>query len=572
MNLTQLLENPTTRWYVNTVCWILSAAILINQSGCFQRYYKVEKDVNPTTEKINQLKYAPNYVILHQNDTAWNLTDIVINNDNKTLSGKLNTLPENRYSFRTTKPDKPNRYANSKNKKAKIAVKEYVLDEVHIYLTPDAPDITSGIIPIAVIPLGSIERLEIYDPDKGATTASYIVGTLGILIAVAGVVALIAAMSSCPFIYVNDGKKYQFAGEIYAGAIYECLERDDYMALPVDASTINKEYSLKIVNQLKEKQYTNLAELIYVTHNQNSAVMPDKNGKIFSITDPLLPSHAASEDNNVTELISQKGDSKFFTFDEVNENHSFNELFLSFDRPQNTNDAKLVLNAKNSLWGDYVFGEFTKLFGSYYSTWVKLQENGSTEEHLQWLKDQNLILKVYLQTKEGWKYIDYIPLVGPLAARDLIVPIKLPKDESEPIKIKLVTGYMLWELDYVALDVSDQAIVSSHKLNLSTAISEDGKDQRAALVSVDKNYLKQFEIGNETTLKFDVPEKDESLAHTFILHTHGYYEHIRDYDGLPDKDLLESFRNPDAFSDFSRLKMEEIESIVQQNEIFVSTK
>jgi hypothetical protein len=88
----------------------------------------------------------------------------------------------------------------------------------------------------------------------------------------------------------------------------------------------------------------------------------------------------------------------------------------------------------------------------------------------------------------------------------------------------------------------------------------------------DKNYLKQFEIGNETTLKFELPETDDDYAHTFILHTHGYYEHIRDYDGLPDKDRLESFRNPGAFSAFSRSKMEELESIVRQNEIFVSTK
>ena len=79
--------------------------------------------------------------------------------------------------------------------------------------------------------------------------------------------------------------------EMYGGAIYSSLERDDYMPLP-NLKDFNEEYQLKISNELQERQYTNLAELVVIQHPENSSVIIDKNGTIQTIISPFSPSKA----------------------------------------------------------------------------------------------------------------------------------------------------------------------------------------------------------------------------------------------------------------------------------------
>ncbi|MBK6786045.1 MAG: hypothetical protein IPG79_21600 [Saprospiraceae bacterium] len=75
--------------------------------------------------------------------------------------------------------------------------------------------------------------------------------------------------------YVYDGETYIFEGETFGGAIAQNLERDDYMPLP-DIRGNHGHYKIRISNELKEIQYTDLAELIVVDHPENSEVLLDK--------------------------------------------------------------------------------------------------------------------------------------------------------------------------------------------------------------------------------------------------------------------------------------------------------
>ena len=95
--------------------------------------------------------------------------------------------------YKTTDPDRPNRYKKNSN----INESE-VLEEVHIYTndlsTPDYPNVA--------IPIEAISKLEVYDKAKEATTASWVLGTLGYTAGAVAAVAIIVALtkSSCPFI------------------------------------------------------------------------------------------------------------------------------------------------------------------------------------------------------------------------------------------------------------------------------------------------------------------------------------------------------------------------------------
>ena len=106
-------------------------------------------------------------------------------------------------------------------------------------------------------------------------------------IAIVFLIAL-ATKESCPFIYSFDGEKYVFDGEPYGGAICPALERTDYCLLE-NLKPFNNQYLLQLTNEVDETQYTNEFKLWVVDHPKGIRIVPDINGKLFTISNPLVP-------------------------------------------------------------------------------------------------------------------------------------------------------------------------------------------------------------------------------------------------------------------------------------------
>ena len=93
--------------------------------------------------------------------------------------------------------------------------------------------------------------MDIYNVNQGRTAFSWIGGFLAVVFTPFLFTMLLAAVgASCPYIYINTGDEFEFAGEIYSGAVYAPLERNDYLTLPhlVEENGI---YKLKISNELQ---------------------------------------------------------------------------------------------------------------------------------------------------------------------------------------------------------------------------------------------------------------------------------------------------------------------------------
>ncbi len=101
------------------------------------------------------------FIILHLDDKAWQLKDIIVNEES--VTGSISELVGHE-RYKSVKPDNSNRYLKSKSHD-----ESYILSEVHIYVT-EYSEAENGRISI---PAGAIEKIEIYDKDKGATTASW---------------------------------------------------------------------------------------------------------------------------------------------------------------------------------------------------------------------------------------------------------------------------------------------------------------------------------------------------------------------------------------------------------------
>jgi len=211
----------------------------------------------------------------------------------------------------------------------------------------------------------------------------------------------------------------------------------------------------------------------------------------------------------------------------------------------------LYLTAKNSVWLDYIYGKFNEQFGSYYKTFQKNQQKVSADSIRKWSYGQNVPLSVFVKTNKDWQLVEKINTVGPMAMRDIVVPIRLDEVVGNKLQVKLETGFMFWEVDYVGIDFTENENLQMEHIMPLEAIDQNGNNVTKLLAEADQNYFAQPEIGDEVVVHFPVKESKNGLLQSFFLKNRGYYNYIRDYKGIPDFEYLKSFREDNAFTKFS---------------------
>jgi hypothetical protein len=362
---------------------------------------------------------------------------------------------------------------------------------------------------------------------------------------------ILATKSSCPFVYSKNGGEFVFKGELYPGVITPKLQRLDYLELQ-DAQPELNSYTVKVTNELREVQHTDLLQLWVVNHANNTRVALDSEGRPQTFLSLQAPKRLHNGSASIPKALLLAADEEFYSFkNDVASGTSTRELILEFDKPVNSGNAKLLLTAKNSLWLDYVFGKFNEQFGVYYGTFQEKQQQVSATESKKWANDQHIPLSVYLKTKKGWELVEQLATVGPMATRNLVVPLSLQNVLSERVAIKLECGFMFWELDYAGIDFSENSPFDLEKVKPESALDETLTDVTNLLEAADQNYLVQPEIGNEVTVTFEAPERKAGMRQSVFLVNQGYYNYLRSYDGIPNFKKLKTFREKHTFTRFS---------------------
>lgn len=519
------------------ISWVLIFSI-INLSYSCRYYYRVTTPKKTDINTINDLYAKNKQIFLHLEDNMWQLNDVRIEENN--VSGtilkhySLNKYPE-------TDPTKPNRYLKNTE-----FDESWVLNEVHIHIT-ELTDLGNYTVSF---PFEAVRSIQIYDKDNGATAGSWIFGALGVTAGVIGLLALIVALAkeSCPFIYLYDGEKYVFQGEIFSGAIYPTTERHDYMKLPVfnDKTGV---YNIKITNEVHEIQNTNLCELLVFDHPKGIEVFVDKYGIPQLISNPVKPSLATNLKGVDTRISITSKDNLSYFGSQTDKNELTDGLILEFPKPPNAKVAKVALRAKNTFILDYMMGQFHDLFGNKYHRWATLQKKVPAEKHNQWSLEQNIPLSLYIEQNGEWHFVDYYHIAGPMALKDDVLAIPIDEKIGNPLRIKLEWGANFWEVDYVAVDFSENISHKSYIIPLNSATTSNKKDIKNKLLRDDKKYYVQPNVGDEAILTFDLPTPTDSHR-SIILHSKGFYEILRDPVGKPNISYLKTFTEPGQFNRF----------------------
>ena len=520
------------------ISMLLSLAILNLSISC--SYYTVRNV--PTTKEnvskqIKEFNQSEKYVIIHSDSLYWHLSEVVINEDTQTLSGTVQPITSEHQYKKPRESKRVHRYKK---------IKQAPLNEVHFNLKSAT---NFELNQTANIPLENIESISVNDKNTGRAIANVLLGTVGTVFVALLLVA--ALKSSCPFVYIKNGKEFDFVGELYPGTITANMQKDDYLPLPhVEAE--KDTYTVKIANYLKEIQYTDYVQLVLFNHSTDVEVLLDSEGGFQTFKNIIAPRDVVVDDDLKHVEPALKKDNIFYAFNtSVNTEKSTRNLKLEFDKPKESQEAKLYLTAKNSVWLDYIFGKFNEQFGMYYNTFQKEQQEVSRDSIKGWTEGQNIPLSVYLKTNKGWKLVEKINTVGPMAMRDLVVPLELKGINKDKIQIKLETGFMFWEVDYVGMDFSKNIDLKPEYISPSKAVDQVGNNVTESLLNQDNNYLIQPNIGDEVTVSFSVEKPKPELVQSVFLKNRGYYNYIRDYKGIPDFEKLKSFRIDNTFTKYS---------------------
>jgi hypothetical protein len=530
---------------ISMLCSITVLLFII--AGC--SYYKAATTKYPSPGDLLSLTESNKIFVVHSSTGVYILSHAEINKDS--LRG---TILQDYYEFPVKRSYFPEENTSPRYRPNKGDAR--ILNEVHIYVSEGASPAANR----SVIACADIYRCDVYNHNSGKTTAVGILSFFGVvaspfILLILILFFLIITGASCPYVYVNTPEGFLFAGEIYSGAIYKPLERDDYLPLP-ELVAEKGLYRIKISNELKEIQNTNLAELVLVDHPANIAVLFDKYGQCQTSSGPLSPEKAVNFTGKDVLKAVKSRDTLYYAGEDPGKRIPLTDgVILTFSRPENAISAKLFVRLRNSLWLDNVYQNFHSMLGFYDKTWKEKQSNGDPEEMKKWSLSQKIPLLVYIETPQLWQYCDYFNMTGPAVFRDDVLTLDISNTGKGSLRIKLESGSFFWEIDYVAVDYSYNFPVRIFTVDPGKAITEEGKDVSKSLKADDSEYYVQPDLTNVADISYPVPEKIDSVR-TIFLHSKGYYVSTQDAGGFPRLRKLNKYRKPGQFLEYSRDLME----------------
>ncbi len=544
-------------------------------SGCFDHYYQTNTVHKVDANTLESLIKAHKYFVLHTDAGAYALTNIKVSNE--FLDGKLDSLARDHEDYLDPKRPERNKITDKDNTN--------LFYEVHIY--PAAADIN---ISTLHIPLKDISRMDVYSFDSKHTKRARVASIAGLTLATAGVVGLIVAAGQAnhsqttpapnggssgdaggyhcsPQVYVLDHQDSLQQGTLYSGAIYASLERTDYIPLSIP-NPGSDQLRMMIRGERNEELMFNNVRLLEIKHATDCRPLLDRHGKVLLYGQPVLPFQASIGDREkdvMHEILAR--DSRYYSFTNDGHGDHASDIVLDFRKPKGISSGKLLIRAKNSPWAYYLFQQYKSLYGEYYNTLVRKKDSADVDKVLQCELDQYLPLLVAVKKNGEWKYLDYFPTPGNSGPRDLIMELDLSgQEDADHVEVRLQTTYFFWDLDYVAMDFSQNEEFVSRNVNASK-ISITGTGMNAKEVSFNSETHLSVSDKQMLNLEFQLGHRENANQEfSYFLVGRGYYHDDTRFPGKPNFAEIGKFSGKGAFDQYSREKLEVLVNAFKENE------
>jgi hypothetical protein len=140
--------------------------ILTMLTGC-RFYYKVQTSNNITSGEFKTYQSDKKYFILHTADTAWHLSNIIL--DDNSFSGTLTPLPKAHQKYKYEKGKF--RYRRETASDSSYVDESNIVNEVHLFYTGDSLRTIGNNVTGYI---SSIKKVDVYKKNIGKTTWSWL--------------------------------------------------------------------------------------------------------------------------------------------------------------------------------------------------------------------------------------------------------------------------------------------------------------------------------------------------------------------------------------------------------------
>ncbi|MEP7065366.1 MAG: hypothetical protein ABI889_04985 [Gemmatimonadota bacterium] len=404
------------------------------------------------------------------------------------------------------------------------------------------------------VPIDSVQRVWIRKLDPVRTTLA----TVGILVAVAGVVSAIAIASkqSCPFIYSWDGQRYVFDAEPYGGAITRGLERDDYgelHSLVADHGV----YRLLVTNEVNETQYTNRLRLLIVDHAPGLTIRADEFGRFYGFDS--LVALSSAYDANGRDLRPWLVATDALIWEPVVPPEGSagvrEDITMSFAKPKTASQGFLLTRISTGLWGSQMIRQFSQLRGTALNDWYAMIDSSSSRAAAlrSWnIREELYALKIEVEEPSGWNVRGILPGGGPFLATDRVVSLDLSHVRGDSVRIRIRPPYGFWALNSFAIAYGSFPQLHVTAVDVATARTSDGRDVRSELTATDERYYAMPTTADHAFVTFAAPALAPGITRTIFAHARGYYRLHLNPATPPDSATLAEFMTvPDAAARFA---------------------
>lgn len=360
---------------------------------------------------------------------------------------------------------------------------------------------------------------------------------------------------SCPFIYSYDSENFMLDAEPYGGAICRGLKRTEWLPLS-HLREADGGYRVLVANELDEMEFTDELKLVVVDHPRGVSVVPDAQGRVHSLLKPEPPQKAVDKDNRDILPFITAADGYFWTgrpeaMDPDKPASLRDSLTLEFPKPAGARTAKLLAGAWTTVQGsasaEGILGLHGREINRYYE---EVNARGPAYRNLMaWYMNEELyMLKVWVETKDGWQPRGLIYGGGPFVAKEKAYVLDVSDVPGEVLRIRLNPPLEFWMFDRLAVDYSPDLPLNSREIAATSALDQDGRDVRRLLASNDDIFLKMPNKGDQTELRFDAPPRIPGLDRTVLLKASGYYDVRLEAKGEPRRELLDRIHNEPGFT------------------------
>jgi len=518
--------------FISTICLIWLTGII---SSC-GTYYKLSS-VNYGMEKrlLNEITKENTIVFVHGSNEMFQLKNVTLNNN--ILEGTItptNLAEEafyNRIKDMHSKKMKFNKdmvkYSREKAKQERMKIDTLIIDE---NTQKDELTLDNGFIHQVHIHANSLSKidnkislnlndvLQVAFFKKSSNLGRVLLVIVATYLGIVLILLIILAIAcNCPHVYLQNGETFEYTNTLFTGAVSEKLERFDYKTLQ-DFNPDKSSLFLQIKNEDNEKQFTNLLGLRVAYHDPSFQVITDKYGELYSVSSPTKPNHTVDQEDTDQSKSIASDDEAYFSFDARTKN-GLVSTNLTFSKPADHSNAKLILNLKNSEWAGYIHQKFLENLGTYQKDWVQSISNKTTEQQQQALKKGGIPLVIYVKKRNKWIEVETIQPIGNASDQSIVIPIDEKLLTESSIEIRLQSGFKFWDLDYVAMDFSKQKEFDIQ--TISPSFVSGNETNIYALRTNDKSYLTTESGSEPISVRFD--GLNTSKNRTLFIESKGYY-------------------------------------------------